>query len=270
MQCSHTRTSTHRHTCPHTQTLTCVHIHAMLTHAHVHTRTHAHTQTLTCIHIHVMLTHAHVHGGCADPSRESLLRGPLSEAAPGPALQPLSSESASVPHLEFLTPHILVVGTPRGLQQLASGSCDLTPAERVTSTPRWAPRADGSSSSPSPSSLQPMLIIHEACSSRRVIINLCRDRNRFQHKLLHRIQLFSDCCWLQSTIPKFTAGCASLRLPLPSSQEEETQVRPPPLRPAQVPQTWHGVPAPPRNCCVTHDVHPTSLSSSFLVYKVEE
>ena len=142
MQCSHTRTSTHRHTCSHTQTLTCVHIHAMLTHAHVHTRTHAHTQTLTCIHIHVMLTHTHVHGGCADPSRESLLRGPLSEAAPGPALQPLSSESASVPHLEFLTPHILVVGTPRGLQQLASGSCDLTPAERVTSTPRWAPRAD--------------------------------------------------------------------------------------------------------------------------------
>ena len=42
-----------------------------------------------------------------------------------------------------------------------------------------------------PSCLQQTLIIHEAASSRRVIINLCRDHNRFQHRRLHCTQLIS-------------------------------------------------------------------------------
>lgn len=99
-----------------------------------------------------------------------------------------------VPRVSVCSLRLACVCGPRTPGAWATGfrvkPCD--PAQRVPlpCSARSGPPG-GSSFSSRHSSLQQTLIIHEAASSRRVIINLCRDLNRFQHKQLHCTQLIS-------------------------------------------------------------------------------
>lgn len=131
-------------------------------------------------------------------------------------------------------------------------------------------------------------------SSRRVIINLCWDHNRFQYKLCF---IASNCtltarhnfvtrCEMQPPAPcpypaprKRDQQPTEERMETPGSLSVEITENSPFSIPLfghhaqkgrsthKATQTCHRISTSPHNCCVTYDILSTSLSLNFLIYK---